>query len=84
MDVALYIRDFVDDPVKPMYQQIEDAAEIVRRASKWGFMGIYTPQHWVGHPTVWMQPIPMLARLAPESAGLKLITGVMLLPMQNR
>ena len=83
MDVALYIRDFVDDPVKPMYQQIEDAAEVVRRARSWGFMGIYTPQHWVGHPTVWMQPIPLLARLAPEAAGLKLITGVMLLPMQN-
>ena len=83
MDVSLYIRDFVQDPVQPMHQQIENAADVVRRAAAMGFMGIYTPQHWVGHPTVWLQPIPLLARLAPEAEGLKLITGVLLLPMLN-
>ena len=83
MDVSLYIRDFVQDPVKPMHQQIENAAEVVRRAGPMGFMGIYTPQHWVAHPTVWLQPLLLLARLASEGPDLKLITGVLQLPLYN-
>ncbi|MCH8225276.1 MAG: LLM class flavin-dependent oxidoreductase, partial [Chloroflexi bacterium] len=83
VDVSLYIRDFVEDPVTPMHQQIEGAADVARRAGAWGFMGIYTPQHWVGHPTVWLQPMLLLARLASEAKDLKLITGVLLLPLHN-
>ena len=83
MDVALYIKDFVDNPTRPLYQQIEEAADVARRARSLGFMGIYSPQHWVGHPTVWVQPLPLLARLAPEAEDLKLITGVILLPLHN-
>ncbi len=83
MDVALYIKDFVDGPVRPMYQQVDEAADVARRVKSWGFMGIYAPQHWVGYPTVWVQPIPLLSRLAPEAPGIKLITGVMLLPLHN-
>jgi alkanesulfonate monooxygenase SsuD/methylene tetrahydromethanopterin reductase-like flavin-dependent oxidoreductase (luciferase family) len=83
VDVAIYLRDFVDDPRRPLYQQIEDAADVVRRARSLGFMGIYNPQHWVGYPTLWVQPLPLLARLAPEAKGLKLITGVLLLPLHN-
>ncbi len=83
MDVALHIRDFMDDPSRPMHQQIEEAAEIARHAGSWGFKGIYCPQHWVSYPTIWPQPIPILARLAAEAKGIKLITGVILLPLQN-
>ena len=83
MDVSVYVKDFVDDPNTSMYQQIEDAADVARRAGGWGFMGLYAPQHWVAHPSVWMQPLPLLSRLAPEAPGLKLITGVVLLPMHN-
>ena len=83
MDVALYVKDFVDDPNSSMHQQVEDVADVARRAGPWGFMGLYAPQHWVSYPSVWMQPLPLLARLAPEAPGLKLITGVALLPMLN-
>ena len=83
MDVSLYLRDFVEDSSWPMHQQIEDLSDVVRRAKSLGFMGIYTPQHWAGYPTVWVQPIPLLARLAPEAKDLRLITGVMLLPLLN-
>jgi hypothetical protein len=34
----------------------------------------------VSHPTVWPQPIPMLARLAPETGALRLKTSMLLLP----
>ena len=83
MDIALYIRDFLDDPTRPMHQQVEEAADIAGRAKSLGFMGIYTPHHLISHPTIWMQPIPLLARLAPEARDLKLITGVVLLPLHN-
>jgi alkanesulfonate monooxygenase SsuD/methylene tetrahydromethanopterin reductase-like flavin-dependent oxidoreductase (luciferase family) len=83
VDVGLYIKDFVDSRDLPLHQQIEDAAEVARRARSLGFMGIYAPQHWVAYPTVWLEPIPLLARLAPETDGLKLITGIILLPMHN-
>jgi alkanesulfonate monooxygenase SsuD/methylene tetrahydromethanopterin reductase-like flavin-dependent oxidoreductase (luciferase family) len=83
MDVSMYIRDFVQGPVEPMHQQIDNAAEVVRRAGLMGFMGIYTPQHWVARPTVWLQLLLLLARLASEGPELKLIPGVLQLPLYN-
>lgn len=83
MDVAINLRDFIDDPARPMGQQIEEAAEITRRAKSLGFSGVYVPQHWISHPTVWLQPLLMLARLAPEAKEINLITGVLLVPFHN-
>ena len=83
MDVAINLRDFIDDPTRPMEQQIEEAAEVTRRAKSLGFSGVYVPQHWISHPTVWLQPLLMLARLAPEAKEINLITGVLLVPFHN-
>ena len=80
MEVGIYIRDFLDDPSRPLYEQIDEAAEVCRRAKSLGFAAIYAPQHFIAHPAVWLQPMQTLARLAPDAAGLKLITGVLLLP----
>ena len=41
------------------------------------------PQHWVSHPTIWPQPFQMLARLAPETGNMRLLTGIVLLPLHN-
>ena len=73
----------MEDPDRPMYQQVEEAAEVCRRAKSLGFSVIYAPQHYISHPTVWMQPMQTLARLAPDAEGLKLLTGVLLLPYHN-
>ena len=83
MDVAIHLRDFIDDPTRPMEEQIEEAAEVTRRAKSLGFSGIYVPQHWISHPTIWLQPLLVLARLAPEAKEINLITGVILVPMHN-
>ena len=83
MDVGLYLKDFVDSRDRPTYQQVEDAADVLARAKSWGFMGVYAPQHWVAHPNIWLEPIPLLARMVPATEGLKLITGIILLPMHN-
>ncbi|MCL0044440.1 LLM class flavin-dependent oxidoreductase [Dehalococcoidia bacterium] len=83
MDVGIYIRDYISDPSRPIYEQIEEAAAICQHAATLGFSAIYTPQHYIAYPTSWPQPMQMLARLSPEANGLKLITGVLLLPYHN-
>ena len=83
MEVGIYIRDYIDDPTRPMSEQIEEAAEVCRRARGLCFSVIYSPQHFIGHPTVWLQPMQILSRLAPDAEGLKLMTGILLLAYHN-
>ena len=83
MQVGIYIRDYMEDPTRPMYEQIEEAAEVCRMAGSLGFSAIYMPQHFIGYPTVWPQPMQILSRLAPEAEGLRLITGILLIPYHN-
>ena len=83
MEVGIYIRDYIDDPTRSMSEQIEEAAEICRRAHGLGFSVIYSPQHFIGHPTVWLQPMQILSRLAPDAEGMKLMTGILLLAYHN-
>ena len=43
MEVALYIRDYMEDPDRPMHQQVEEAAKVCRRAKGLGFLGHLRP-----------------------------------------
>ncbi|MCH7606655.1 MAG: LLM class flavin-dependent oxidoreductase [Chloroflexi bacterium] len=83
MEVGLYIRDYLEDYDRPMYEQLEEAAEVCRRARALGFSAIYMPQHFIAHPTLWLQPMQALSRLAPDADGLKLITGILLITYHN-
>ena len=83
MEIGICIRDYLDDPNRSIYEQVEEAAEVCRRARSWGGSTIYIPQHFVSHPTVWLQPMQTLARLAPDAEGLKLMTGILLLAYFN-
>ena len=47
MEVGLYIRDYMDDTERLMYQQVEEAAEVCRRAKSLGFSVICMPQHYI-------------------------------------
>jgi alkanesulfonate monooxygenase SsuD/methylene tetrahydromethanopterin reductase-like flavin-dependent oxidoreductase (luciferase family) len=62
---------------------IDEAVEVVSAASRMGYGWVSIGQHWVSHPTVWPQPFPMLARLAPETGAMRLKTSVLLLPILN-
>ena len=62
---------------------IDEAVEVVRAASTMGFAWVSIGHHWVSHPTVWPQPMPMLARLAPETGEMRLKTSMLLLPLLN-
>ena len=83
MHFGFALRDFLNDPQRPMHAQLQDVAEVVRTSTSLGFWGAYMTQHWMSHPTIWLEPLPVLARLAAENDALKLITGVVLLPLHN-
>src|SRR6266704_3592082 len=48
-----------------------------------GYAWVSIGQHLLSHPTVWPQPFPMLARMAPETGRMRLKTSVLLLPIVN-
>ena len=67
---------------EPLMQRYRDALEQVRIARDYGFASVAIGQHFLTEYQK-LQPVPMLARLAPESGGMKLITGVLLTPLFN-
>src|SRR5213592_3338630 len=64
-------------------QIIDEAIQVVAAASRMGYAWVSIGQHLLSHPTVWPQPFPMLARLAPETRSMRLKTSVLLLPIVN-
>jgi alkanesulfonate monooxygenase SsuD/methylene tetrahydromethanopterin reductase-like flavin-dependent oxidoreductase (luciferase family) len=68
-----------DDPIVLRYRE---SLEQVRMARDYGFASIAIGQHFLTEYQK-LQPVPMLARLAPESGDMKLITGVLLTPLFN-
>ncbi len=83
MDFGLYLRSFMSDPARPLYEQIDETARLCHVAEEAGFAAVTMPQHWVSYPTVWPSPLPVLARLAPETGNMRLLTGIILLPLHN-
>ena len=64
---------------------MDEAIEVVAATAQFdrGFAWVSMGQHWLSHPTVWPAPVPFLARLAPETGGMRLKTSVLLLPLLN-
>src|SRR5499427_1427416 len=62
---------------------MREAIQVVAAASRMGFAWVSMGQHWMSSPTVWPQPFPVLARLAPETGAMRLKTSVLLLPIMN-
>ncbi len=62
---------------------IDEAIEVVRAAAGMGFAWVSVGHHWISHPTVWPHPLPLLARLAPETGQMRLKTSMLLLPLLN-
>jgi alkanesulfonate monooxygenase SsuD/methylene tetrahydromethanopterin reductase-like flavin-dependent oxidoreductase (luciferase family) len=48
-----------------------------------GFAWVSAPHHWLGHPSFFPHPFPILARLAPETGAMRLKTNVLILPLLN-
>jgi len=83
MRVGFHLTPFWSPTDRGATRIIDEAIEVVAAASRMGYGWVSIGQHWISHPTVWPQPFPMLARLAPETGGMRLKTSVLLLPILN-
>ena len=83
MQFGLHLTPFFSPPERPPTQILDEVIEAVRAASTMGYNWVSTPHHWLSHPTVWPQPYPLIARLAPETGDMRIKTSVLLLPLLN-
>ena len=83
VQIGFHLTPFWSPTDRPATAIIDEAIEVVRAASAMGFAWVSIGHHWISHPTVWPQPIPMLARLAPETGRMRLKTSMLLLPLLN-
>ena len=83
MKIGFHLTPFWSPTDRGATRIIDEAITVVAAASRMGFAWVSIGQHWVSHPTVWPQPFPILARLAPETGTMRLKTSVLLLPIVN-
>jgi len=70
-------------PEEPQAVRFREHVEQVRLARAVGFSSIWASQHYLSDPFTYFQPIPTLARVAADARGMRLGTGVLLLPMHH-
>ena len=83
MRIGFHLTPFWSPTDRNPTQILDEAIRVVAAASRMGYAWVSIGQHWVSHPTVWPQPFPVLARLAPETGAMRLKTSVLLLPILN-
>jgi alkanesulfonate monooxygenase SsuD/methylene tetrahydromethanopterin reductase-like flavin-dependent oxidoreductase (luciferase family) len=64
-------------------QIIDEAIEVIAASASMGYDWVSMGQHWISYPTIWPQPFPFLARIAPETGAMRIKTSVLLLPLLN-
>jgi alkanesulfonate monooxygenase SsuD/methylene tetrahydromethanopterin reductase-like flavin-dependent oxidoreductase (luciferase family) len=83
MKIGFHLTPFWGPTDRGPTRIVDEAIEVVAAAAHMGFAWVSIGQHWLSHPTVWPQPFPILARLAPETGTMRLKTSVLLLPIVN-
>lgn len=70
-------------PADDQVARFREHLEQVRLARGVGFESVWASQHYLSAPFTYFQPVPTLARVAAEAEGLRLGTGVLLLPLHH-
>ena len=70
-------------PEDSQVSRFNDHLEQVRLARATGFDSVWASQHYLSAPFTYFQPIPTLACVAAEAAGMALGTGCLLLPLHH-
>src|SRR5438046_7286532 len=81
MQLSLIVRG--QQPPGDIAGHQRDDLELVRRAEKVGFDGIVKGSHYSAHPFQSVQQIPFLAYAAAIAPRLRLICGLVLLPLHK-
>src|SRR5438067_2739141 len=83
MQIGFHLTPFWSPTDRSPTQIMDEAIEVIAAASKMGFEWVSMGQHLITHPTIWPQPFPFLARIAPETGTMRIKTSVLLLPLMN-
>src|SRR5919201_5274787 len=83
MQIGFHLTPFWSPTDRLPTQIIDEAIEVVAASARMGYAWVSMGHHLLSHPTVWPQPFPMLARLAPETGRMRLKTSVLLLPLMH-
>ncbi len=83
MQIGFHLTPFWSPTDRSPTEIIDEAIEVVRAASGMGYAWVSMGQHWLSYPTIWPQPYPLVARLAPETGAMQIKTSVLLLPLLN-
>src|SRR5947209_11502991 len=81
MRLSLIVRG--QHPPGDIAGHLRDDLELVRRADALGFDGIVKGSHYSAHPFEYVQQIPFLAYAAAIAPRLRLICGLVLLPLHK-
>ncbi len=81
MQLSLIVRG--QHPPGDIAGHLRDDLELVRRAEALGFDGVVKGSHYSGHPFEYLQQIPFLAYAAAIAPRLRLICGLVLLPLHK-
>ena len=83
MRIGFHLTPFWGPASRSATALIDEAVRVVGVASRLGFAWVSAPHHWLGHPSFFPHPLPVLARLAPEAGAMRLKTNVLILPLLN-
>ena len=83
MQLGFHLTAFFSPLDRSPTQLLDELIMVVGAASRMGYAWVSTPHHWLSYPTVWPQPYPLVARLAPETGSMRIKTSVLLLPLLN-
>ena len=67
----------------PAERQLQEVLELARTCRDAGFDSFVVNHGYLRTPVRWLQLLPLLARLAPETGGMSLVSGVFVLPFHN-
>jgi alkanesulfonate monooxygenase SsuD/methylene tetrahydromethanopterin reductase-like flavin-dependent oxidoreductase (luciferase family) len=78
LGIGLSVQHLPDDSQPARFRE---HLEQVRLARAVGFGSVWASQHYLSDPFTYFQPIPTLGRVAAEAEGMRLGTGILLLPL---
>jgi alkanesulfonate monooxygenase SsuD/methylene tetrahydromethanopterin reductase-like flavin-dependent oxidoreductase (luciferase family) len=83
MRIGYHLTPFWSPTERGPTRTLDEAIEVIAASADMGFDWVSMGQHWLSYPTVWPQPFPFLARIAPVTGQMRLKTSVLLLPLLN-
>jgi alkanesulfonate monooxygenase SsuD/methylene tetrahydromethanopterin reductase-like flavin-dependent oxidoreductase (luciferase family) len=80
---TILLLDAIHDASTPPAQQLAEHCELLETAVQLGIDGIVCGQHFLGSEMRYYQPVPYLAHLSTLAPTLRIVLGIVLLPLLN-